>query len=322
MTYLDNKAIENLMTSEALPYDISTFQDQHFWHERVETLSGRRINFTAHADWKQTYNLLNVELDKPEPSFWNKSDNATVLEVLVSMGYSPASDQRALSKAASKGLTSIVAFLLAEGSIDPNLDSKSSGYTPLHQACGEGRLEVVKLLLADPRVDPDSDNDGYGTPLTEACYVYEEERLEEYIEIVRLLLADPRVDPTWHDSTAMYLLSDNRDNFEILELLLADGRADPSEFDSESLQRAAERGREKCVALLLADGRARPTDSESDCLVRAISNGHTNIVKLLLDDGRADPNAQDGEALLQARKVGNDEIIKLLLSDPRVQQAK
>ena len=316
MAYLDNNTIRNLMISAALPYELSTFEDTRFWHERVETLSGRLISYSSSVDWKQTYQLLKIELEKPNPSFYNKLDNATVLQLLVSMGYSPASDRRALSKAASKGLTSIVGFLLAEGSINPNLSTDDSDHPPLSLSCGEGRLEVVKLLLADPRVDPNNES-GYTTPLVEACYFYHDEDQAERLEMVRLLLADDRVDPTWSDSAVMYLISDGRDNFEALELLLADGRADPTELESESLKRAASYGREKSVALLLADGRARPSDQESDCLIAAILHRHTNVVKLLLADGRADPNSQDGEGLLLAIKMGNDEIIELLLADPR-----
>lgn len=76
-------------------------------------------------------------------------------------------NRSALIVACSRGLTSIVNFLLQEGA---NLGSADSyGYTALMWACDNGHKEIVDLLL-DAGAEPNTmDQKGY-TPLMMAAY--------------------------------------------------------------------------------------------------------------------------------------------------------
>ncbi|CAH6420631.1 Ankyrin repeat protein [uncultured virus] len=322
MSYMDNETIGSLMSSGLVDYNVSTFEDQHFWHGRVETLSGRRIDFAADVDWKQVYQLLQSELQSAKIRFWNEADNATVVELLVKMGYSPGSNAPSLSEACQRGLVAIVRYLLAEGSIDPNDTSLKHHYPPLSLACDEARVEVVKLLLADPRVDPNNE-EGHATALMQACTVALDGRRADYIEVVRLLLEDGRADPTWHHSVFISAIN-FADNDEVVRLLLADGRADPSDDDSMSLVVACSEGRTKTVKLLLEDGRAQPWVDNGNALIQAVVSNEYEIVEMLLQDKRVDPNVRDGESLLislSQNDASSNEMSKLLLADDRTYPA-
>src|SRR3990172_11546224 len=100
LSYLDDDVIGRLMTSGVVTYDLAMFSDQHWWHDRIETLSGARIDYDGVVDWNQTYQILKIELQKQVPSFHNNEDNIAVLRVLLAMGFSPENSYESLSKAA------------------------------------------------------------------------------------------------------------------------------------------------------------------------------------------------------------------------------
>lgn len=325
MSFLSDEAISKLMAA-GVAYHTSTFEDQKFWHDRVETLSQRRIEFYTDVDWNETYQILKRELARAKaghnPSFWNKEDNATVLEILLSLGYKPEDSYGSLSMAVKHGSVNILHFLLSEGGIDPNDVAVMDHYPPLTLAADNAQPEAVKLLLADPRVDPNND-EGDTTALVQACSVSRGNEAR-YVEVVHLLLQDGRADPTWNDSKVLSVVSYFGDYAEIVRLLLEDGRADPSDGNGEALILASTRGREKIVALLLADPRTVPWAQDGEALIGAVEEEEASVVKLLLKDGRVNPSTRDGAALVIAAQGGTDvslDVLKLLLSDDRTYAA-
>jgi ankyrin repeat protein len=317
MSYLGDQAIGALMQA-GVSYLPSTFQDQTFWHSRVESLSERRVKFDKSVDWNQTYQILKRELAKADPDFWNEEDNATVDRVLLSMRYEP--NISALSVAARGGQTNILLFLLGEGSINPSEIAGDEYLPPLTLAADNARPEAVRLLLTDDRVGP-NDNRGDTNALSQACLTTMDGKLAEYIEVVRILLEDTRVDPTWAESFCLIAASELGDNNEILQLLLADGRADPNADYGEPFIRACAEGRAKMVALFLNDPRMVPWSKEGEALISAARNGQANVVKLLLEDGRIDPNSQEAEALIEAVMEKERDVVRLLLADDRTHAA-
>ena len=238
------------------------------------------------------------------------------------MGYSPnEANPDAMTSASMFGLTNILSFLLAEGSIDPNEavqveDDYQIQDPPLGMAAGNGQVEAVRLLLADPRVDSDKlDQDGDNTPIWLAAEAPLDNKLEEYLEIVRLLLK--RVDPSQEENHILTVCSRSRDNPDIMRLLLSDLRVDPSDNESESLRYAVTKDREKTVAVLLEDGRVQPWIHNGDILIEAVKIANVDIVKLLLEDGRVDPNVRAGDALVGAIRNEQDRVLETLLADHR-----
>lgn len=309
MSYLDNETIGVLMRS-GIVYESETFRDQYWWHERVETLSGRRIPFDSHVRWDRTYLVLEQELAKPEPRFWNNEDNVLVSELLLQMGYDPQADTRASVDAVTHGSVDILAFLLSPTvGLDPNY--RHNRFSLLMLAASKGQAEVVKLLLSHPEIRPNVGTMS-SNAIIEAC-------LSDQYEIVRLLLEDGRCDPSWNHSASLRAACKNGDNTEIVRMLLSDGRADPDE--AGVLTTACKVGRDGIVHLLLQDPRVDPTDENGEALCEAADKGEVSIVALLLQDGRVDPNSQSGTPLLVAlQRDGTpayNAVVRLLLSDPR-----
>lgn len=330
MSYLDNRTIGVLIRS-GIAYESETFRDQYWWHERVETITGRRVPFDTRVQWDRTYLILERELAKPEPRFWNDEDNALVSEFLLQMGYDPKADTRAPIDAVTHGSINILTFLLSPAvGLDPNL--RHNKFTLLMLASTEGRVEIVELLLSHPNINPNSLTMS-SNAVIEACLVSHSERADDYLEIVRLLLEDGRCDPSWNHSASLRAACKNGDNAEIVRLLLSDGRADPDE--AGVLTTACKAGRDEIVRLLLADPRVNPNEENGEALSEAADKGHVSVVAILLEDGRVDPNAQSGTPLLvslqrdgtgdHSRALGAlsdyNEIVRLLLSDPRTDGA-
>lgn len=320
MSYLDNRTIGVLIRS-GIVYESETFRDQYWWHERVETLSERRIPFDAHVRWDRTYLILEQELARPEPRFWNIEDNALVSELLMQMGYIAQSDTRAPVDAVTHGSVNILTFLLSRAvGLDPNY--RHNKFTLLMLAAEGGQVEIIKLLLSRPNINPNSLTMS-SNAIIEACLVSNPGRIADYNEIVRLLLEDGRCDPSWNHSASLRAACKNGDNTEIVRLLLSDGRADPDE--AGALTTACKAGRDGIVRLLLQDPRVDPMEENGEALCEAADKGHVSVVALLLQDGRIDPNTQSGTPLLVAlQRDGtgeHNEIARLLLSDPRTDGA-
>lgn len=266
--------------------------------------------------------LIKTELSEGGLVFWNYEDNATVLDILVRMGYSPnQANPDAMTSAAMYGLTNTLAFLLAEGSIDPNeaVEVEDEEYLqdpPLGMAAANGQVEAVKLLLADPRVDPSGSNEyGGNSPIWLAAEAIVDDKIEEYLEIVLLLLK--RVDPSEEESHILIVCSQSRDNPEMMRLLLSDPRVNPSDNESSCLRYAVTKGREQTVAVLLEDGRAQHWAQNGDALIEAVKIANVVIAKMSLDNGRVDPNVREGYALLEAIRNEQNEVAETLLADDR-----
>lgn len=312
-SYLDNDVLEKLYLSGAVPELASFFSDQHFWHDRVETITQKRVKYDHNIDWTETYQILNTELREEEASLWNKEDNVLAVRLLHSLGYIPRTSDLIL--AVENGSVNILHFLLQEGSVDPNRSEGRAGYPPITIAATEGLVLTFRLLLLDPRVDPTSE-EGDTNALIEACAAINGDN-GNYTEIVRLLLEDGRLDPTREEHQCLRTVSEYDDNVEIMKILLADKRIDPNSDVGSAIQYAAEMGREKIVKILLADPRVDPSIGNDDALRNSLVHEDTSITRLLLADPRVNPSVARNEPLRIA--IGNDnvEMVKLILANPR-----
>ena len=321
MSYSDNRTIQLLMQSGA-DYSTRALQSSTFWHSRVETLFGRRVPYSAQADWKETYYIVERELKKKRLSpLYNEEDNALASRLLIDQYFEGevsyhnlASD---LLSIISEGKVNILQFVLSDPRFDATIKRRSGGL--VNTATRNGQLEAVKLLRSDPRLYTS------GYELLSAAGASETDvPIENYIELVRIFLADPDIDPRMDGDIVLtdYVSYSSRDNPEIMQLLLDDGRADPMADNGKPLAAAARNGRAQALAVLLADPRVNPVIADNgNLLLHSVEAGHPTVVRLLLRDGRIDPSRNDGEALITAIQSNNTEIALTLLADGRIDPA-
>jgi len=102
-------------------------------------------------------------------------------------------------RACGHGRTGVVAHLLTNPRLDPNLVN-SEGATPFCIACSTGHTEVVALLLGDPRINVNQTWSNNGSPLWLAAQ-------DGFLLVVQHMLAsgrniDTTVVSTWNSKTA------------------------------------------------------------------------------------------------------------------------
>ena len=108
-----------------------------------------------------------------------------VVQLLACPGVDPTrDDSECLRNAASRGLTSILQLLLADGRADPGARDQYA----ICNASSIGRTDTVAALLGDPRVDP-TVGDGWAL---KAALKY------GLTAVAALLKADPRMAPWAH----------------------------------------------------------------------------------------------------------------------------
>ncbi len=220
-------------------------------------------------------------------------------------------DQTVLHIAAAKGLTQIMAALLAAHADPSALDER--GNSALDQAVLQDQAAAVVLLLrhgTDPaRVHP---VDGRG-PLHEAC-------IKGFVNLIGPLVA-AGASPTQADRfglTPLDLALDYKNANVVSALLRLDERDGKLQGAAEGAMEAATlRGQTEIAKLLIQSGIPinKPTASGSTYLNDAALKGRKEVVRLLLDHG-ADVNARDekgGAPLHDAALGGDPEVIRMLL---------
>ncbi|KAH6905339.1 ankyrin repeat-containing domain protein [Coprinopsis sp. MPI-PUGE-AT-0042] len=185
-----------------------------------------------------------------------------------------------------------IPFSFAEphGADDPNIGTRTGGYTALVLACWVGHYAAVQSLLDLPNIDVNVVNvDGVSALMMAASNGHE--------QIVKLLLAHPEIDVNLAD---------------------ADGWS--------ALIRAASNGEEGTVELLNArsDTEINLVDADGwTALTLATENGHTGTVKQLLTRAETKVNlavlAGGCSALMYAASMGYLEIVALLLAHPDIE---
>ena len=90
-------------------------------------------------------------------------------------------------RAAEEGHASVVALLLADKRVDPNMTDQD-GFTALMHSAEEGHASVVELLLADKRVDPKMTNQKGDTAVQLAGS-------KGYVGVVKLLKPTKKKEP-------------------------------------------------------------------------------------------------------------------------------
>lgn len=228
----------------------------------------------------------------------------------------------------------VLRLLLADGRVDPSLDSNLA----LSFACRHGRHRGLALLLQDGRVDPGLDNshsiltailggddeclrllltDARADPAVNDNEALRQAYWRRDFRIFRLLLLDHRVDPTASDNELLREVS-LRGQADILELLLANARFDPSANENFALRTAARFANVDCLALLLAHPSVDPAAHSNYAIRRVAMMGDLECMRLLIADPRVDPSALENAALIGAISRRHEGCIRLLLTDPRV----
>ncbi|KAJ5366656.1 hypothetical protein N7541_000597 [Penicillium brevicompactum] len=247
--------------------------------------------------------------------------------------------------AALNGHRNVVARLLGEGQVNPNV-ADSTGSYPLTYASFMGHDETVAIII-EHGGDVDAQGGRYGGPLLAACYggrentvrillsygadfnaEYENQHSALHIasrsgygKIVQMLLeygADPNAKNFLCDTNLLgraFVLADT----SMMHMLLMHG-ADPNfSFGSNRvLHIACHQGHEEIVQMLLdfgADVNAKDRNSNS-ALATACRLGSKNVVQILLDSG-SDVNAKDknGSSVLhEACIAGSETIVQMLLN--------
>lgn len=213
----------------------------------------------------------------------------------------------ALLAAVNFGHRKVVAALLADPRINPNIQSLS-GSTALIDACRQADLETVKMLLEPGHwVDP-STSDNKGLSALDYC----DGRIEPLIlQALDRFIAEqplPNEDP---DETPLLSVEESQKLFHLacfgghlgrVETFLRDAKLnlnaiDP-EFGSSPLAAACLSGRTEIVDRLLEEKRLNPDQRSTAGLTPfmiACQQKHLAIMSSLLMDNRIDANAQTND---------------------------
>lgn len=238
----------------------------------------------------------------------------------MALRHSSSGDVKNQNRRASQGLITgkdkvapeaIAKLLLADKSVDPNMEAESHRPKPLAWAIQGGNNLVVESLF----------NCGIEAPeeiLLKAAK-------KGYEVVVRLLLerSTPNLEAeTSTGETALWLAADSG-NEAIAGLLLETGKVDVDAKHRHSkqtpLSRAAESGYEAVVKLLLETGKVNidEKDAYGDTpLLRAVTGGHVAVVRLLLATGKVNVETKDKAgctALSLAAHGGHADVVRLLL---------
>lgn len=213
----------------------------------------------------------------------------------------------------------VVRLLLSRHDVDANA-SDAQGYTPLWWATSHGWSDIVHLLLARPGVDPYPRARAGETPLIIAV-------VRGYGEIVRLLIELGGVQPRFRSENGMcpLLISSFKGHGDVVAHLLKryDAQLNEHGYDEhlgKLLTIAAIKGHESVVLPLLERHDVDfNTEDERGLtpLSKAVCNGHISVVRLLLSRNDVDPNASwnGGERPLRyAASQGNMAMVRLLLT--------
>ena len=186
---------------------------------------------------------------------------------------------------------SVLAILLQQEEMDPNIKTKPFGYTPLHLAVAIGNTEAIHWLLSHPHTNPNALDKDDTSPLH---LWYAMQRQDE--EILKLLLKHEKTDINAQNAQGNSLLHktltscNNGGNafFDLVELLFR--------FKKTSID-------------------FNLTNNEGNTLLHmAIPLNNFEIVHLLIANGAKQLSNQKGETPLHlATKIGNQALVKLLL---------
>lgn len=227
----------------------------------------------------------------------------------------------AICKAAEKGYTDCVKFLLSDQRVDP---SANCNYA-LIKAVENGHTDIVKLLVADPRVDCYSDAIEVAIKNDHLEYIdlfLNDSAIEYYLcddgietairkgynEIVKKLLSDERMDVY----NTLIKVAIEVGNMECVDILMNDPRSAAFCCDTE-LAMAIEKGYIEIAKKILSDERTYCFGGET--LDKIIEKGNVELLKLFLKNVANEDDCQ--LALLKAAETGKAECVRVLLSDPR-----
>lgn len=213
-----------------------------------------------------------------------------IVETLLVRGADPLKgtigNRLPLHFAAEGGHSAVVALLLKQPSVDPNLKDYT-GQTALFKAANNGHHEVVELLLQQEGIEPDAVSEDGFSPLLQTIF-------GRHQKVVKLLLDRADVNPNLPDTT-----------YRQTPLWMASIAGD------EILANFLER---KDIEI---DGQSRWGETP---LYQAIQRKRLSAAKILLE-ARADPNVSTDEgrtALSWAAAEGSEESIELLLHQPSI----
>ncbi|KAK1772049.1 ankyrin repeat-containing domain protein [Phialemonium atrogriseum] len=196
--------------------------------------------------------------------------------------------------AARNGHREVVRLLLSRHDVHANA-SDAQGHTPLWWATSHGWIDIVHLVLARPGVrHPNPRTKGAETSLTTAVF-------RGYGEIVRLLIELGGVQPRFRSGNGMcpLFISSFRGYGDVVRHLLKryDAQLNEHGYDEhlgKLLTIAAIKGHESVVLpLLVRHDVDFNTEDERGLtpLSKAVCNDHISVVQLLLSRNDVDPNA-------------------------------
>lgn len=246
-----------------------------------------------------------------------------------------ANRNTALRRAAAKGHTGLVAWLISVGA-----DAAACQNEALFDAIHSGHVDTVKLLLSEPRVFPGKRGlgaiylaavEGRGEILglllplyrTELGFIgdaaFEHAIHNNDVDVAQAFLADGHVEVALADNYYLRLACAEGCT-AMVELLLGDPRVVLSLGQSaEPLILAAAYGHRRVVEKLLAAG-INPTAKACKALRLAIINGHLDVVNVLLGEDMVVPTPKFNTALQLARRADYDEVVKAALAHPEVKR--
>ncbi|KAK7404060.1 hypothetical protein QQX98_010146 [Neonectria punicea] len=219
-----------------------------------------------------------------------------------------------LSYVAESGDESVLAFLLASGKLNTEIDSNDKeGRTPLSYAAANGREAIVRQLIDKGAALEIADNDGWTSLLHAAVHGHE--------AVARLLLEKgAAIEVAGKDGRTPLLHAAVHGHEAVVWLLLEKGAAiEVAGKDGRTLlSYVAADGRKAIVQLLLNQGVAIEAADERGRtpLLYAAMQGHEAVVQLLLNQGVAIEAAdKDGRTPLSHAmgRSGSKAAVQLLL---------
>ncbi|KAJ3251027.1 hypothetical protein HK103_002923, partial [Boothiomyces macroporosus] len=220
--------------------------------------------------------------------------------------------QSAFIKAARKGYTKVVKFLVQNAKVNPSIENNSA----FMYAVKRGHDDIVAFLLEQSSVDPANvvnASFNRNEPIREAAS-------SGYSRIVELLLSQQTVDPNVapYGKAPPLALAVINGHVDVVKALLKNRKVDPAVNDSMAFREAAKKENIEILDLLLKDGRSKFNAKKNEAFISAIKVGNPQIIRLLLNEKTISPNAENNFAIKHCAQMGNLELVEMLLSDVRV----
>ena len=292
-SYLNNLDLEKVYLSGLILNLNSLVVDQNWWYERIRTLIGSRILRSIETDYRSTYQTLELELSKSQPSFCNRDDNVTALRLLTEWGFAPS--QSDVRQAVQMGLKKTLSYLIRDLKVE--IVTTTRWQEPIILAAENGEEEAVMLSLTIPCC-------------WEARWGNESGNYSRIVEA--LIEAD--VDNDLDYRVCAECIAEYDDNAEILSLILPRLRQDQISWANWAT--VVEKKRYKMLRMLLQDERFNP----NDVLDEAILTEDEKILDLVLSHPRISLVEHDNEILKCAMRNNKVKAVDLLLARPEIRQ--